>query len=174
MGDKKQPTTREKIVLEYLVGGVTYRELEARWGVDHATIQRWVLQHKGVPRNRTDEYQAKKNTIKPLPPPPVDEGKVRLERQLLEAQRKSCFSGRPLPLPKLNMASCCQKSILPSRQNCRATRNNKHQLTLPTAWSNQTGILPILPHSDPDGFSRRFDSSGSASLTSTYSQIGNP
>ena len=88
MGDKKQPTTREKIVLEYLVGGVTYRELEARWGVDHATIQRWVLQHKGVPRNRTDEYQAKKNTIKPLPPPPVDEGKVRLERQLLEAQRK--------------------------------------------------------------------------------------
>ena len=87
---------------------------------------------------------------------------------------KSCFSRRSLPLPKLNMASCCQKSILPSRQNCRATRNNKHQLTLPTAWSDQTGILPILPHSDPDGFSRRFDSSGSASLTSTYSQIGNP
>ena len=91
MGDKKQPTTREKIVLEYLVGGVIYRELEAKWGVDHATIQRWVLQHKGVSRNRTDEYQTKKNTIKPLsppPPPPVDEEKVRLERQLLEAQRK--------------------------------------------------------------------------------------
>lgn len=93
MGDKKQPTTREKIVLEYLVGGVTYRELEAKWGVDHATIQRWVLQHKGIPRKRTDGQPTKKSTINPIPQPsplplPVDEEKVRLEKQLLEAQRK--------------------------------------------------------------------------------------
>ena len=94
MGDKKQPTTREKIVLEYLVGGVTYRQLEAKWGVDHATIQRWVLQHKGLPRKRTDSHPTQKSTIKVLPPPqpplplPVDQEKVRLEKQLLEAQRK--------------------------------------------------------------------------------------
>ena len=93
MGDKKQSTTREKIVLEYLVGGVTYRQLEAKWGVDHATIQRWVLLHKGIPRNRTDSHPTKKSTITSVPqqppkPPPVDEEKARLERQLLEAQRK--------------------------------------------------------------------------------------
>lgn len=93
MGDKKQSTTREKIVLEYLVGGVTYRELEAKWGVDHATIQRWVLLHKGIPRNRTDSHPTKKSTNQSIPqtppsPPPVDEEKVRLEKQLLEAQQK--------------------------------------------------------------------------------------
>ena len=93
MGDKKQPTTREKIVLEYLLGGVTYRELEGKWGVDHATIQRWVLLHKGIPRIRADEYKTKKSAIElspitPPPPPPVDGEKVRLEKQLLEAQRK--------------------------------------------------------------------------------------
>jgi len=43
MGDKTPQTTREKIVLEYLTGGDTYRQLEATWGVDRATIQRWVL-----------------------------------------------------------------------------------------------------------------------------------
>ena len=93
MGDKKQPTTREKIVLEYLTGGVTYRQLEAKWGVDHATIQRWVLLHKGIPRNRKDGHPTKKSTIEPRPPippppPPVDEEKARLEKQLLDAQRK--------------------------------------------------------------------------------------
>lgn len=92
MGDKKQPTTREKIVLEYLTGGVTYRQLEAKWGVDHATIQRWVLVHKGIPRDRKDGHPTKKSTIKTLPqlppPPPVDEEKVRLQQQLIEAQRK--------------------------------------------------------------------------------------
>ena len=93
MGDKKQTTTREKIVLEYLVGGVTYRQLEEKWGVDHATIQRWVLRHKGIPRNRADGHPTKKNTIPilpktPPPPPPVDQEKVRLQEQLLEARRK--------------------------------------------------------------------------------------
>ena len=93
MGDKTAQTNRDRIVLEYLSGGVTYRQLEAKWGVDHATIQRWVLLHKGIPRNRKDGHPTKKSTNKPtpqVPPPPpvVDEEKVQLEKQLLQAQRK--------------------------------------------------------------------------------------
>lgn len=93
MGDKTGQTNRDKIVFEYLSGGVTYRQLEAKWGVDHATIQRWVLLHQGVPRNQKDGHPTKKSTIrllaeKPPAPPPVDTEKVQLQKQLRQAELK--------------------------------------------------------------------------------------
>lgn len=36
--------TRELIVAEYLAGGVSYRELAARYGYNHRTIHSWVEQ----------------------------------------------------------------------------------------------------------------------------------
>ena len=48
-GEKKY---REELVAEYLAGGVSYREMEARYGVASSTLQRWVhgVQKAGVVR----------------------------------------------------------------------------------------------------------------------------
>ena len=43
MKDKKR--LRDEVVVAYLEGGATYRELEFRYGVNKSTLQRWV---KGV------------------------------------------------------------------------------------------------------------------------------
>ena len=39
---KRQERLREEIVAEYLAGGTSYRELEARYGCSCSTIHRWV------------------------------------------------------------------------------------------------------------------------------------
>lgn len=62
MGDNLEQTTRDKLVNEYLKGGISYRQLEAKYGIEHSTIHRWVLAHKGIPRDRANEYQSKKST----------------------------------------------------------------------------------------------------------------
>lgn len=96
MGDKTPRPSREQIVLEYLSGGVTYRQLEAKYGLSHSQIQRWVMIHLGQPRDRAQEYMAKKNTNAvpapvpaPEPPsPPADAETVSLAQQLQLAQLK--------------------------------------------------------------------------------------
>lgn len=92
MADKTPRPSREQIVLEYLSGGVTYRQLEAKYGIDHAHIQRWVMVHQGNPRDRSKEYTSKKKTNPaPVPapqPPPPDPEKAKLIRQLQAAQLK--------------------------------------------------------------------------------------
>jgi transposase-like protein len=96
MGNKTEQTSREKIVLEYLSGGITYRQLEKKYGIEHSTIHRWVLIHKGIPRDRAKEYQSKKSAISEVPPDtpthttvfvenPVNE---KLKIQLNEAELK--------------------------------------------------------------------------------------
>lgn len=94
MADKTPRPNREQIVLEYLSGGVTYRQLEAKYGIDHAHIQRWVKIHQGKPRDRSKEYISKKNTNQPPAPPPEsppstpDVEKVKLTQQLQQARLK--------------------------------------------------------------------------------------
>jgi transposase-like protein len=92
MADKTTRPTREKIVLEYLAGGVTYRQLEAKHGIDHAHIHRWVMAHQGRQRDRSKEYTPEKSTIKwltPEPEPlPPDPEKTKLTQQLQQAQLK--------------------------------------------------------------------------------------
>ena len=93
MADKTPRPSREQIVLEYLSGGVTYRQLEAKYGIDHAHIQRWVMIHQGKPRDRSKEYTPKKNTnLIPPPqqqsPPPPDPEKTKLAQQLQQARLK--------------------------------------------------------------------------------------
>lgn len=65
MGDNLEQTTRDKLVNEYLKGGISYRQLEAKYGIEHSTIHRWVLAHKGIYRDRDKEHQSKKNSITP-------------------------------------------------------------------------------------------------------------
>lgn len=52
MGDNLEQTTRDKLVNEYLKGGISYRQLEAKYRIEHSTIHRWVLAHKGIYRDR--------------------------------------------------------------------------------------------------------------------------
>ena len=90
MVDKTARPSREQIVLEYLNGGVTYRQLEAKYGIDHAHIHRWVRRHQGKERDRSKEGKTEKNTIKwftpPLATPPPDPEKITLTEQLQQAQ----------------------------------------------------------------------------------------
>ncbi len=47
MGQMKgQRTIRESAVAEYLAGGVSYRELERRYGVSSSTLNSWVKAYK--------------------------------------------------------------------------------------------------------------------------------
>ena len=63
---------KEQIINEYLIGGVTYRELGAMYGVSKSTVQRWV---EAEPRG-----EDKKNDKDPS-------GEVkRLRRELDEAR----------------------------------------------------------------------------------------
>lgn len=99
MADKTPSPNPDKIVLKYLNGGVTYRQLEAKYGIDHARIHYWVQRHKGIRPDRTQEYEKakqRKNAIAgtspasapaPQPPPllplpPVDKEKLKLQQQL--------------------------------------------------------------------------------------------
>lgn len=92
MADKAARPSREQIVLEYLKGGVTYRQLETKYGIDHAHIHRWVMRHQGKFRDRSQEGETKKSTIKwftpPVEPPPPDAEKINLTQQLQQAQLK--------------------------------------------------------------------------------------
>ncbi len=56
-------------MLEYLNGGVTYRQIEAEYGIDHAHIHRWVRRHQGKERDRSQEGKTRENTITWFTPP---------------------------------------------------------------------------------------------------------
>ena len=92
MVDKTARPSREQIILEYLNGGVTYRHLEAKYGIDHAHIHRWVRRHQGHQPSRSSERKTEKSTIEWFTPPkepiPPDPEKVKLTEQLQQAQLK--------------------------------------------------------------------------------------
>ena len=43
----KERSLRERIVSEYLFGGLSYRKLGEKHGVNFYQIRRWVLKHQG-------------------------------------------------------------------------------------------------------------------------------
>lgn len=90
MVDKTPRPSREQIILEYLKCGVTYRQLEAKYGIDHAHIYRWVRRHQGKECDRSQQGKAKKSTITwftpPAASPPTDPEKLTLTEQLQQAQ----------------------------------------------------------------------------------------
>lgn len=92
MVDKTARSSREQIIQEYLNGGVTYRQLEAKYGIDHAHIHRWVRQHQGHQPRPKPEAKTKKSTIEwftpPKEPTPPDPEKTKLAEQLQQAKVK--------------------------------------------------------------------------------------
>jgi transposase-like protein len=50
--------TKEEIINEYLVGGISYRTLEKKYGFSRTTINHWVLQHQGFPLTGTSRKES--------------------------------------------------------------------------------------------------------------------
>jgi len=190
MGDKTGQTNRDKIVLEYLSGGVTYRKLEAKWGVDHATIQRWVLLHQGVPRNRKDGHPTKKSTIrliveKPPAPPPVDIEKVHLQHQLRQAELKIKLLEEVLRLAQTEQGLTLPKKFITAPAARQAVKTVGQQqkvsvnslcplLGLSRPHRRPGGFLSILPQPNSNRFSRRDYPTGSLEITGHNLAIRNP
>jgi len=57
---------KEKIIAEYLAGGISYRQLQAKHGVDFRTIHSWVQQFRG--RYTTSHKPSKSEVAKPNQP----------------------------------------------------------------------------------------------------------
>lgn len=57
---------KEKIIAEYLAGGITYRQLQAKYGVDFRTIHGWVQQFRG--RYSSSKHSPKSKVTKQDPP----------------------------------------------------------------------------------------------------------
>jgi len=47
MDKKKENTSKEAIVAEYLTGSISYRGLEAKYGVPSRSICDWVMEYQG-------------------------------------------------------------------------------------------------------------------------------
>jgi transposase-like protein len=72
---------REQIIAEYLGGGISYRKLEKRHGIDFRTIHSWVMKNKG--KDYKKESKSKINSIDSA----SDSKEVqRLKKELASAQ----------------------------------------------------------------------------------------
>ena len=71
---------REIVIAEYLTGGITYRRLGEKHGIDFRTINSWVMKYKGKERNRHSKIVVEKSTIETVPA-----DVVRLQKELSAA-----------------------------------------------------------------------------------------
>ena len=56
---------KEIIIAEYLSGGITYRKLGEKHGIDFRTINSWVMKYKGKERNRKPKDVPKTSDVQP-------------------------------------------------------------------------------------------------------------
>lgn len=90
--NKEQVIGKERVIAEYLGGGTTYRELEAKYGIGRATICRWVAAVEGRSRVRkksvpvrldlSDDSESVPEDVRQLE---VELRRSRLENKLLKA-----------------------------------------------------------------------------------------
>lgn len=64
---KINQTEKEKIIAEYLAGGITYRKLQAKYGVDYRQIHHWVQNFTGKYRGHKPKGKADVKAIQDLP-----------------------------------------------------------------------------------------------------------
>ena len=76
---------REIVIAEYLTGGITYRRLGEKHGIDFRTINSWVMKYKGKERNRNSKIVVKNATIENIPADVVQLQKE-LQTALLQAK----------------------------------------------------------------------------------------
>lgn len=54
---------KERVIADYLSGGGTYRQLQAKYGIDFRLIHQWVQAFKGT--NTSKKMPSKKQNVKP-------------------------------------------------------------------------------------------------------------
>ena len=88
-----EQTIKEKIIAEYLAGGISLRQLQAKYGTNFRNIQRWVQQYKGnsiylrrsqrpIIKEIPDVEESLPNDVKQLQ---TELRKIKLHNKLLEA-----------------------------------------------------------------------------------------
>ena len=86
MDKKKENISKEAIVAEYLTGSISYRGLEAKYGIPNRTICDWVLDFQG----RKPSWKDKKRRSLEIKEGKTPELKLSKETKLLQdALRKS-------------------------------------------------------------------------------------
>ena len=58
---------RENVIAEYLSGGISYRKLGEKHGIDFRTINSWVMKYKGKELNRNSKIFVKNATVENVP-----------------------------------------------------------------------------------------------------------
>lgn len=78
---KKTEQEKEAIIVEYLLGATTYRNLEKKYGVDFRIIHSWVTKFEG----KTMTHQKETKNQKPLPEELASDVKI-LQEELRKAK----------------------------------------------------------------------------------------
>jgi len=58
---------KEIVIAEYLSGGISYRKLGKKHGIDFRTINSWIMKYKGKERNRNSKNVVKNSTLESVP-----------------------------------------------------------------------------------------------------------
>jgi transposase-like protein len=88
MEKKRTQISKEEIVAEYLAGGISFRQLESKYGTDHRRIHEWVLAYQGRgrnPKNITIEHSKKSRLPADVKQLQAELRKAQLHNKLLEA-----------------------------------------------------------------------------------------
>jgi len=78
---------RQKAVREYLLGGCTYRQLEEKYGVSHATLNRCVIKFKARPQDKLKGIALASDPMKPQPNQQQLPASMEQLQKLLEQER---------------------------------------------------------------------------------------
>ena len=68
-GQKK--VNKEAIIAEYLAGGISYRSLGEKYGIDFRIINYWVLKYQGKGKNNASKKATTKHTSSKTDHPPA-------------------------------------------------------------------------------------------------------
>jgi transposase-like protein len=89
MDKKKENISKEAIVAEYLTGSISYRGLEAKYGILSRTICDWVLDFQGRKPSWKDKKRRRLEKVGKTPEPELPKEAKLLQDALRKSQLKS-------------------------------------------------------------------------------------
>jgi transposase-like protein len=89
MDKKKEKISKEAIVAEYLTGSISYRGLEAKYGIPSRTICDWVLDFQGRKPSWKDKKRRRLEKAGKTPEPELPKEVKLLQDALRKSQLKS-------------------------------------------------------------------------------------
>ena len=89
MDKKKENTSKEAIVVEYLTGSISYRGLEAKYGVPSRSICDWVMEYQGRKPSWKEKKRRKLEKEGKIPEPELPRDVKLLQDALRKSKLKS-------------------------------------------------------------------------------------